>query len=109
MSVDHRGRTPECLPFCQGGLHQEDCPVAAWYDTHDAITGEPIPRPYTMRRVFMSVPEITALLFALAQAADPEAEISEDPLPTELSAVIWGSDVHPVLKSLATMLTEATY
>lgn len=72
--TDWRGRTPDCLPFCQGGLHEEGCPVlndeldpvlapllelvergrraqeevdrmvAEYYDTHDAITGKPIER-----------------------------------------------------------------
>lgn len=107
MSVDHRGRTPVCLPFCQGGLHQEDCPAAAadWYDTHDAITGEAIPR-HSMQQLFMTVPEIEVLLAAMAKSVDPKAEPAN---PTEASAVIWRSDAGPVLKSLATMLTEATY
>lgn len=65
-----------------------------------------IPRPYTMRRLFITVPEIELLLFAVAKSVNPEATPTD---ATEASTVIWWSDADPVLKSLATALAEATY
>lgn len=66
----------------------------------------PFDQPYTMRRLFLTVPEINALAVAVAKSIEPDCDARD---AGEASAVIWVSDCDPVLKSLATALAEATY